>query len=92
MMTTNRGDATGADDPIRTFPDATLARMTERAWYEACRAWGEYRAAIAGQQDDMVPMLRADAGSADDHWRHLRAEQVRRETDSAASAAESEVA
>ena len=80
-------------DPITTFTDAELARMTDRAYFDAAREWRDwYRmedSRPSGPRDPNRPayadwcaacaILHASAQSASDYHQHLHAEQLRRE-------------
>jgi len=73
-------------DPIRTFTDDDLDRMTARAWREAWRSYREARDAMtaakgrgaSAEARALAAMLAESAAYADSHWRHLVAEQSRR--------------
>ncbi len=71
-MDTNTVNVLGPD----YLDDATLERMTDRAYWSAARAWGE---AVAARRDkDLRAILTASAESASAYHQTLKAEQDRR--------------
>lgn len=71
---------------LASFDDATLARMTDRAYREAARCAVEYatardarvRPSQSAEHRATVAILRDGMDSADNHWRGLRDEIERR--------------
>lgn len=71
---------------LAAFDDATLARMTDRAYWEAARAAAEYatardarvRPSQRAEHRALVAILRDGMDSADAYWRGLRGEVERR--------------
>jgi hypothetical protein len=66
--------AVSSQHPLTLVSDGDLARMTDRAWREAARSWGEARAATGTIRQTLL----TGAEAADAYWRDLRDEQDRR--------------
>lgn len=63
-------------DPIALIDDASLQRMERNAWREAARCWHEF-SSVRGDPA-LSAVLGEAALSAEDYWRHLNGERLRR--------------
>ena len=68
-------------DPFSLLPTADLERMRQSAWWEAARAWQEYRTAARNDPDaDLVPVLWDAVESAESYYKRLDRELTERKS------------